>query len=93
VYKRRFIKILEPLENWVDKESIIVTDFTVDKHTLHTMGFRHVYQVSLTDAQPRNSRGNHNVMEYLRRIVPRMFQVKPSHWFEILAGIAAVVRK
>ncbi|PNF37871.1 hypothetical protein B7P43_G07399 [Cryptotermes secundus] len=74
-YKRRFVKILEPLEQWVDKDSIILTDFTVDKGTLHNMGFNSVYQVSISDAPtPQNKYSNQNVMEYLRRIVPRMFQ-------------------
>ncbi|XP_069703661.1 uncharacterized protein [Periplaneta americana] len=74
-YKRRFVKILEPLEQWVDKDSIILTDFTVDKGTLHNMGFSSVYQVSISDAPaPQNKYSNQNVMEYLRRIVPRMFQ-------------------
>ncbi|XP_063217587.1 uncharacterized protein LOC134528163 isoform X2 [Bacillus rossius redtenbacheri] len=74
-YKRRFVKILEPLENWVEKDSIILTDFTVDKGTLHTMGFTQVYQVSVADASSGNNKfSNQNVMEYLRRIVPRMFQ-------------------
>jgi hypothetical protein len=35
-----------------------------------------VYQVSISDAPtPQNKYSNQNVMEYLRRIVPRMFQV------------------
>nr|CAD7589831.1 unnamed protein product [Timema genevievae] len=74
-YKRRFVKILEPLDQWVDKESSILTDFTVDKGTLHSMGFNQVYQVSVNEAPSTNNKfSNHNVMEYLRRIVPRMFQ-------------------
>ncbi|XP_021920115.1 uncharacterized protein LOC110830032 isoform X2 [Zootermopsis nevadensis] len=74
-YKRRFVKILEPLEQWVNKDSIILTDFTVDKSTLHNMGFSSVYQVSISEAPtPQNKYSNQNVMEYLRRIVPRMFQ-------------------
>ncbi|KAJ8869850.1 hypothetical protein PR048_028859 [Dryococelus australis] len=69
------LQILEPLENWVEKDSIILTDFTVDKGTLHTMGFTQVYQVSVSEASSANNKfSNQNVMEYLRRIVPRMFQ-------------------
>ncbi|KAL0268998.1 UNVERIFIED_CONTAM: hypothetical protein PYX00_010750 [Menopon gallinae] len=71
-FKRRFVKILEPLEEWVHKESTIFTDFTIDKGTLINMGFRTVYQVSANDRSSKYS--NQNVMEYLRRIVPRMFQ-------------------
>lgn len=40
------------------------------------MGFHSVYQVSITD--PPSKYSNQNVMEYLRRIVPRMFQVEFS---------------
>ncbi|KPI94566.1 Pogo transposable element with ZNF domain [Papilio xuthus] len=72
-YKKRFQKILEPLSNWVHPSSVILTDLTVDKGTLVSMGFKHVVQSSTHSDQPmRNS--NANIMEYLRRIVPRMFQ-------------------
>ncbi|XP_054288383.1 uncharacterized protein LOC129004035 [Macrosteles quadrilineatus] len=74
-YKRRFVKILEPLEEWVHKESIILTDYTVDKGTLHHMGYQSVYQVSMADQQGTSPKySNTQVMDYLRRIVPRMFQ-------------------
>lgn len=69
-YKKRFSKILEPIVQWVHPESIIVTDLTVDKATLHGMGFKNVQQATSTDQ--KNS--NHTIMEYLRKIVPRMFQ-------------------
>ncbi|KAI5640661.1 hypothetical protein NE865_06979 [Phthorimaea operculella] len=72
-YKKRFQKILEPLNNWVNPASVILTDLTVDKGTLVNMGFKNVHQSSSHADQPqRNS--NANIMEYLRRIVPRMFQ-------------------
>ncbi|XP_013182872.2 uncharacterized protein LOC106129002 [Amyelois transitella] len=72
-YKKRFQKILEPLSNWVHPSSVILTDLTVDKGTLVSMGFKNVHQASSHSDQPsRNS--NANIMEYLRRIVPRMFQ-------------------
>uniref|UniRef100_A0A1B6KNR9 C2H2-type domain-containing protein n=1 Tax=Graphocephala atropunctata TaxID=36148 RepID=A0A1B6KNR9_9HEMI len=74
-YKRRFVKILEPLEEWVHKESVILTDYTVDKGTLHQMGYQSVYQVSMSDQQNTSAKySNSAVMDYLRRIVPRMFQ-------------------
>lgn len=69
-YKKRFAKILEPLQGWVSKESVILTDLTVDKGTLLTMGFRHVNQVTGADSKYPNA----NIMEYLRTVVPRMFQ-------------------
>lgn len=72
-YKKRFQKILEPLITWVHPSSVILTDLTVDKGTLVSMGFKNVHQSSShTETPARNS--NANIMEYLRRIVPRMFQ-------------------
>ncbi|XP_035782849.1 uncharacterized protein LOC118461525 [Anopheles albimanus] len=71
-YKKRFAKILEPLAVWAHKESLIVTDLTVDKGTLNGMGYRHVLQTPTAEAAFKNS--NANVMNYLRSIVPRMFQ-------------------
>ena len=72
-HKKRFAKILEPLADWVSKESTILTDLTVDKNVLHTMGFKSIIQVSPQD-QNRGGNSNANIMDYLRRIVPRMFQ-------------------
>ena len=69
-YKKRFSKILEPLTNWVNMDSVIVTDMTVDKNTLHSMGFKNVVQNAATN----NGINNATIMEYLRKIVPRMFQ-------------------
>ncbi|XP_030752468.1 uncharacterized protein LOC115879678 isoform X2 [Sitophilus oryzae] len=69
-YKRRFSKILEPLVQWVHPSSVIVTDLTVDKATLVQMGFNHVVQSTSMDS----NNSNRTIMEYLRRIVPRMFQ-------------------
>lgn len=71
-YKKRFSKILEPLSSWVHKDSVILTDLTVDKGTLNNMGYKIVQQVSPSEANSKHS--NANIMDYLRRIVPRMFQ-------------------
>lgn len=46
--------------------------FQVDKGTLNNMGYKIVQQVSPTDSNSKHS--NANIMDYLRRIVPRMFQ-------------------
>ncbi|XP_058800497.1 uncharacterized protein LOC131669561 isoform X2 [Phymastichus coffea] len=73
-YKRRFTNILHPLSEWVDKDSKILTDFTVDKNTLSEMGFNNVLQSAFSEQNPRNVSSNFHVMEYLRKIVPRMFQ-------------------
>ncbi|XP_019877466.2 uncharacterized protein LOC109605340 isoform X2 [Aethina tumida] len=66
-YRKRFYKILEPIIQWVHPSSTIVADLTVDRATMYSMGFNHVVQ---------NEYGTDNavIMEYLRRIVPRMFQ-------------------
>uniref|UniRef100_A0A1B0GPI1 Uncharacterized protein n=1 Tax=Phlebotomus papatasi TaxID=29031 RepID=A0A1B0GPI1_PHLPP len=69
--KKRFERILEPLKEWVNRDSIILTDLTVDKGCLHTLGFKTVHQALPSDSS-RNS--NATIMDYLRRIVPRMFQ-------------------
>lgn len=69
-YKKRFAKILEPLAQWVHQDSQILTDLTVDKNTLHTMGYKNVSQIQGADGKYTNS----NIMDYLRTVVPRMFQ-------------------
>ncbi|XP_030373197.1 uncharacterized protein LOC115623125 [Scaptodrosophila lebanonensis] len=71
-YKKRFQAILEPLSRWVHKDSTICIDLTVDKITLFGMGFKNIVQAAATDNTAKHN--NSAVMEYLRRIVPRMFQ-------------------
>lgn len=73
-YKKRFQKILEPLSSWVHPSSVILTDLTVDKGTLVSMGFKNVHQASAHSDSSTARNSNANIMEYLRRIVPRMFQ-------------------
>lgn len=73
-YRRRFNNILHPLKEWVHKDSKILTDFTVDKSTLTDLGFMNIVQSTFTDQNPRNNSSNFHIMEYLRKIVPRMFQ-------------------
>lgn len=73
-YKRKFNSILYPLKDWVHMESKIYTDFTVDKSTLYEMGYTNVVQTSINEHTARNLNSNYTVMEYLRKIVPRMFQ-------------------
>ncbi|XP_053966982.1 uncharacterized protein LOC128868667 isoform X1 [Anastrepha ludens] len=71
-YKKRFQTILEPLQRWVHKDSVICIDLTVDKMTLYSMGFKNIIQAAATDNSAKHT--NAAVMDYLRRIVPRMFQ-------------------
>lgn len=49
--KRRFAKILEPLALWVHPGSTILTDFSIDKATLHSIGFNNVYQVCISKSK------------------------------------------
>lgn len=72
--KRRFNNILQPLKEWVHTDSQIITDFTVDKSTLYEMGYSNVTQSSYSEQNSRNRRSNYYIMEYLRKIVPKMFQ-------------------
>lgn len=77
VYRKRFLKILEPLVDWVHEDTVILTDLTVDKMTLHNYGFRNVVQANPADVgnNPRAiANSNVTIMDYLRRVVPRMFQ-------------------
>ncbi|KAK9308059.1 hypothetical protein QLX08_001790 [Tetragonisca angustula] len=73
-YKRRFNNILQPLKEWVHTDSKIMTDFSVDKSTLEEMGFNNVIQSAFSEQNSRNFMSNYHIMEYLRKIVPRMFQ-------------------
>ncbi|KAJ8911534.1 hypothetical protein NQ315_005904 [Exocentrus adspersus] len=68
-YKKRFSKILEPIFQWVHPQSVLVADLTVDRQTLLNMGFTNVLQSTSNEFG-----SNRQIMEYLRRIVPRMFQ-------------------
>ena len=43
----RFAKIFEPLSVWVNRSCRIVTDYSVDRDTLLSLGFRSVGQCSL----------------------------------------------
>lgn len=70
--RKRFAKILEPLTSWVHLDSTIITDLTTDKDTLQTLGFKNVVQCATTDTAAKHT--NATLMDYLRRIVPRMFQ-------------------
>uniref|UniRef100_A0A6V7M7Z7 C2H2-type domain-containing protein n=1 Tax=Bracon brevicornis TaxID=1563983 RepID=A0A6V7M7Z7_9HYME len=72
--KKRFNNILQPLSDWVHKDSRILTDFTVDKTILNELGFNNVLQVAYNNSNARHSHSNYQIMEYLRKIVPRMFQ-------------------
>ena len=72
----RFSKIFDMMNVWVETNSKIITDFSVDKETLAKLGYRKVHQCSLSQAQNPGGRAetNQQIMEYLKKVVPKMFQ-------------------
>jgi len=71
----RFGKIFEALPIWINKNSKIVTDYSVDKETLSRLGFKNVSQCTLNAAQTqRSDTTNQQIMDYLKKVVPKMFQ-------------------
>ncbi len=66
--QERFAKIFEPLTVWVNRNSRIVTDFSVDKDTLLSLGFRSVGQCSLNtinSAKPETTNRQAGVSIYI----------------------------
>ena len=76
----RFARIFEPLPIWVHKSSRIITDFSVDKDRLLKLGYNYVNQVPNNNNR-RPETTNHTVMEYLKKVVPKMFQVSKDNFF------------
>ena len=71
----RFSKIFEPLPLWVQSNTKIITDYSVDKETLLRLGYKNVSQCSLNQARESHfNQTNQQIMEYLKRVVPKMFQ-------------------
>ena len=72
---QRFNAILAPLSIWVLKDSKILTDYSVDKERLNVMGYSHIVQCNLSVQNRRTTDSNGNVMDYLKKTVPKMFRV------------------
>ena len=72
----RFARIFKPLPTWIRRDSKIIADFSIDRERLIQMGYSNVFQCSATTPHTKKD-GNNNsyIMEYLKRVVPRMFQV------------------
>ena len=60
---------------WVLKGSKILTDYSIDKDRLRTMGYSVIVQCNASAQNRRTTDSNGNVMDYLKKIVPKMFQV------------------
>jgi len=59
---------------WVSPQSIILTDYTVDRGALEGLGFYNVVQKTLNTAAADDRLNNRTIMEYLRKTVPKVFQ-------------------
>jgi len=70
----RFARIFKPLPTWVRRDSKIIADFSVDRERLLNMGYTNVFQCSAGASSKRGDNTNAYIMEYLKRVVPRMFQ-------------------
>jgi len=71
----RIAQIFMPLHAWVNKQSFILIDSSMDKTLLEGMGFLHVSQKSSNNSKISSTvPTNVNVMNYLKNIVPKMFQ-------------------
>ena len=72
----RFYFYFQPLPTWVRRDSKIIADFSVDRERLLNMGYSNVFQCSAGASSKRGENTNSTIMDYLKRVVPRMFQVK-----------------
>jgi hypothetical protein len=70
----RFARIFKPLPTWVRRDSKIIADFSVDRERLLGMGYSNVFQCSAGASSKRGENTNSTIMDYLKRVVPRMFQ-------------------
>ena len=71
----RFYFYFQPLPTWVRRDSKIIADFSVDRERLLNMGYSNVFQCSAGASSKRGENTNSTIMDYLKRVVPRMFQV------------------
>ena len=78
----RFARIFKPLPTWIRRDSKIIADFSIDRERLIQMGYNNVFQCSATTPSSKKAENNNSyIMEYLKRVVPRMFQVRLLTFF------------
>eukprot|EP00096_Caligus_rogercresseyi_P011423 TRINITY_DN448_c0_g1_i3.p1 TRINITY_DN448_c0_g1~~TRINITY_DN448_c0_g1_i3.p1 ORF type:complete len:547 (+),score=214.53 TRINITY_DN448_c0_g1_i3:25-1641(+) len=76
----RFSRIFEPLPNWIQKSSRIITDLSVDEEQLYRLGYKSVVQCSVNAPKhAENISTNASVMDFLKKTVPKMFQNNLSY--------------
>lgn len=62
------------LHRWCSSSAIILTDLTVDRSALNDLGFENVVQKSFNDSSLEDRMTNRTIMDYLRKVVPKVFQ-------------------
>ena len=70
----RFARIFKPLPTWIRRDTRIIADFSVDRERLVNMGYNNVFQCSAGATVKRSDNTNAMIMDYLKKVVPRMFQ-------------------
>ena len=74
----RFARIFKPLPSWIQRDTRIIADFSVDRERLVNMGYTNVFQCSAGANVKKSEHSNAQVMDYLKKVVPRMFQVRTT---------------
>ncbi len=83
----RFARIFKPVPTWVRRDSRVITDFSIDRESLSKLGYTMVIQNSAT-ARDKSAKTNSTIMEYLKKVVPRMFQVRIGLKYYIIQVIS-----
>ena len=63
--------LFEAFSTWVSKEARILTDASVSKTIVNSLGYLNVVQ-----SKDQRLRVNSSIMNYLKGVVPKMFQVR-----------------
>ena len=87
----RFYFYFQPLPTWVRRDSKIIADFSVDRERLLNMGYSNVFQCSAGASSKRGENTNSTIMDYLKRVVPRMFQVSSILFYKLFFYLGSVV--
>ena len=86
----RFYFYFQPLPTWVRRDSKIIADFSVDRERLLNMGYSNVFQCSAGASSKRGENTNSTIMDYLKRVVPRMFQVSSILFYKLFFYLGSV---